>query len=404
VAALPRPDRGAAARGRELVGLITFSHALQHLYTAVLPLTYPLAVAEFHASYTALGVLLGVVGVVGGLLQGMAGVYQRITARVVLTVQQLALAATLVVTGLAPGFAAFGAGRFLGAIVSSPQHPVGNAVLSRHFPERRGTVLSWHTTGGNIGTLVVPLVASVVIARYGWRVALLAFAVPIAVGGLLLALRLREPALPEHGRHAHLSGARLREVILRRPTLAIMLAGTVAAGGRGLGVITAYVPAYLRSGLGLPQITVGLVFTVVMAGSIVGPVLAGHLADRIGRRRVVLATYLLGALVLLAFGAIGRDLPLLLVTGALVGVLAYAESPLLQALFADAVQGAPQQAAFGVFFAVSYGAGSIWVTALGITIDHLGFAPTFALMGASFVAAAGMVVLAGRERRPSSVD
>jgi len=404
VVALPRPDRGAAARGRELVGLITFSHALQHLYTAVLPLTYPLVVAEFHASYTALGVLLGVVGVVGGLLQGIAGTYQRIAARVVLTVQQIGLAATLALCGLAPGFPIFGASRLLGAVVSSPQHPVGNAVLSRHFPERRGTVLSWHTTGGNIGTLVVPLIASVVIARYGWRAALLVFAVPIAVGGLLLALRLREPASPGGGHHLRPAAIRLREVILRRSTLAIMLAGTVAAGGRGLGVITAYVPAYLRNGLGLPQVTVGLVFTVVMAGSIVGPVLAGHLADRAGRRRVVLVTYLLGALALLSFGAVGHTLPLLLLSGAMVGVLAYAESPLLQALFSDAVQGAPQQAAFGVFFAVSYGAGSIWVTALGITIDHLGFAPTFALMAASFVAAAGMVVLAGRERRPSSVD
>jgi len=399
VAVLPRLDRGAPARGRELVGLITFSHALQHLYAAVLPLAYPLAVAEFHASYTALGVLLGAVGVVGGLLQGVAGVYQRITARVVLTVQQLGLAITLATSGLAPSFPIFGVGRFLGAIVSSPQHPVGNAVLSRHFPERRGTVLSWHTTGGNIGTLVVPLIASVVIARFGWRAALLVFTVPIALGGLWIALRLREPALPEHSHHAHSGGAQLRQVILRRSTLAIMLAGTVAAGGRGLGVITAYVPAYLRSGLGLPQITVGLVFTVVMAGSIVGPVLTGHLADRVGRRRVVLTTYLLGALALLAFGAVGHFLPLLLVTGALVGVLAYAESPLLQALFSDAVQGAPQQAAFGIFFAVSYGAGSIWVTVLGIAIDHLGFTPTFALMAASFVAAAGMVVLAGREAR-----
>ncbi len=376
MAVLPRLDRGAPARGRELVGLITFSHALQHLYAAVLPLAYPLAVAEFHASYTALGVLLGAVGVVGGLLQGVAGVYQRITARVVLTVQQLGLAITLATSGLAPSFPIFGVGRFLGAIVSSPQHPVGNAVLSRHFPERRGTVLSWHTTGGNIGTLVVPLIASVVIARFGWRAALLVFTVPIALGGLWIALRLREPALPEHSHHAHSGGAQLRQVILRRSTLAIMLAGTVAAGGRGLGV-----------------------FTVVMAGSIVGPVLTGHLADRVGRRRVVLTTYLLGALALLAFGAVGHFLPLLLVTGALVGVLAYAESPLLQALFSDAVQGAPQQAAFGIFFAVSYGAGSIWVTVLGIAIDHLGFTPTFALMAASFVAAAGMVVLAGREAR-----
>ena len=66
---------------RELVGLVSFSHALQHVYVAVLPLTYPLAVVEFHTSYTALGLLLGVVAAVGGFLQGAAFVYERVSAR-----------------------------------------------------------------------------------------------------------------------------------------------------------------------------------------------------------------------------------------------------------------------------------------------------------------------------------
>ena len=47
-----------ARRGGVLIGVVSFSHAIQHVYVAVLPLTYPLAVVEFHASYTALGILL----------------------------------------------------------------------------------------------------------------------------------------------------------------------------------------------------------------------------------------------------------------------------------------------------------------------------------------------------------
>ena len=58
--ARPRPERTTG--GRELVGLISVSHALQHLYVALLPLTDPLVVAEFHVSYTALGAVLGVAG------------------------------------------------------------------------------------------------------------------------------------------------------------------------------------------------------------------------------------------------------------------------------------------------------------------------------------------------------
>ena len=59
MATLAKPARHETG-GRELVGLVSVSHALQHLYVAVLPLTYPLVVAEFHVSYTALGLVLGI--------------------------------------------------------------------------------------------------------------------------------------------------------------------------------------------------------------------------------------------------------------------------------------------------------------------------------------------------------
>ena len=379
---------------RELVGLVSFSHALQHVYVAVLPLTYPLAVVEFHTSYTALGLLLGVVAAVGGFLQGAAFVYERVSARLVLSLQNVLMAATAVMIAVAPNFGVFGAGRFLGAVVSSPQHPVGNAVLARAFPERSGTVLSWHTTGGNIGTLVVPLIASLIIARWGWRTAVFVAALPIALGGLVLWMRMRR-ATPESRPHAAGEGSTsVRQVLRTRGAAVVLVASTIAAGGRGLGVVNGYVPAYLASGLHLDQLLVGVIFTVVLAGSVAGPVASGIVADRIGRWVVVVITYVLGGAALAAFGMTGPNVVLLLVFGLLVGVFAYAESPLLQALWADATRGAPQQAAFGAYFAISYGAGSAWIAILGWTIDHLGFTASFWIMGASFIVATAVLMLA----------
>jgi MFS family permease len=392
VKARPRWSRA----DRELVGLVSFSHALQHVYVAVLPLTYPLAVVEFHTSYTALGLLLGIVAAVGGFLQGGAFLYQRLAARFVLALQNLLMAATAVMIAVAPNFAVFGTGRFLGAVVSSPQHPVGNAVLARAFPERSGTVLSWHTTGGNVGTLVVPLIASLLIARWGWRTAVLAAAIPIAVGGLLVWARMREPAPERRPQVAGEGSASVGRVLRTRAAAVVLVASTIAAGGRGLGVVNGYVPAYLSSGLHLNQLLVGVIFTVVLAGSVAGPVASGMVADRVGRRIVVVITYVLGGAALAAFGMSGTNLALLLLFGLLVGVFAYAESPLLQALWADATRGAPQQAAFGAYFAISYGAGSAWIAILGWTIDHLGFTATFWIMGASFLVATAVLTLAPR--------
>ena len=67
----------------------------------------------------------------------------------------------------------------------------------------------------------------------------------------------------------------------------MLAAATVAAGGRGLGTLGTCVPASLRSGLHLPALTAGALFTPVMAASVAGPVADGMLAGRPGRVRTL---------------------------------------------------------------------------------------------------------------------
>lgn len=397
-----RPRTAAAVRrpgDRSAVAIMTTSHAVQHFYNAGLALVYPFVVVEFHISYAVLGLVLTVAGVLGGVLQGAAGLVRRTSARLILSAQNVGLALASLLGAVAPGFAVFAVARCAGAVVSWPQHPVGSAYLSERFPQRRGTVLSWHTVGGSIGTVTVPLLASVVIATAGWRWALVAIAVPMALGGLLVALRLpveshRPPdaaARPDGPQPARVG---LRSVLTRRRVVLVLAASTIAAGGRGLGTLSTYVPAYLRSGLHLGPITVGLVFTVIVAASVIGPVLIGRLADRFGHTGVLVLTYLAGAVALVAFGSLGAHVAALIAVGIAVGALAYAESPLLQSVFAEVTQDGNSRSVFGAYFAISYGVGSLWLGVLGWVIDRAGFGAAFAVMAGSFVVAAALLPFA----------
>jgi MFS family permease len=89
---------------------------------------------------------------------------------------------------------------------------------------------------------------------------------------------------------------------------------------------------------------------------------------------------------------------LLVIDAALVGLLAYAESPLLQSMFANQLPREAQQGAFGVYFMIAYGVGSLWVIALGAIIDSFGFSPAFLLMAGAFVAAAVTLMFVPRQR------
>lgn len=397
----------APGDGRAL-GVMAAGHGVQHFYVAGLAVVYPFVLEGLHVSYALLGVVLTVAGLAGGLLQGAAGLLGRVRARTVLAGQNAGLALSTLLGAVAPGFGLFAGARILGALVSWPQHPVGSAYLSERFPHRRGTVLSWHVAGGSLGTVTVPLIVTAVIAGAGWRWALVVLSGALALGALVVgaALPSERPRLvgaasaPSGGAGGHAAGhaegggsVRLAELLRRREVVAILVASTVAAGGRGLGTLSTYVPADLRSGLHLPTLTVGAIFTAVMAAAVVGPLAGGALADRFGRRRALIVTYVGGAAAITAFGYAGKDLVALVVSGVAMGLLAYTESPLLQALFSDLTEKGEARSAFGAFFAIAYGVGSLWTALVGWVIDSAGFPAAFALMAGSFVVAALVVAL-----------
>ncbi|MGH9295059.1 MAG: MFS transporter [Acidimicrobiales bacterium] len=376
------------------LGVVSFSHTVQHLYPGALVIAYPYVIATYHVSYGTLGVVLGVAGVVGGLLQGAAGLVERASSRLLLALQDVALALFTVLGAVLPGFAAFAAARLGGGVSSWPQHPIGNALLVRRFPRRRAFVLACHTAGGSLGTAIAPIITAALNAAYGWRIGLGVFAVPMALGGLVVALFLVDGS-PRTAHTSHgpaVPVVRLREVATRRQVVGALAAGTIAAAGRGLGALSTYVPAYLKTGLHLSPVDVGGLFTVIVVGSIVGPIAAGHVADRLGRSRVLAGIYAIGAVLMVAFVLVGSDLLLIACVGALLGAFAYSESPLLQAVFSDGVEGAPDRAAFGLFFAITYGVGALWLPLLGWIIDAAGFRFAFCVMAASFVVSAVVVL------------
>ena len=410
----PAVIRAWRAGDRTQLTVVSISHAIQHCYPAVLGIVYPFALADFHASYAVLGVILGLSGLAGNLLQGLAGWVRRAPAGTLLAFQNLGLGVATVVGAVSPGILVFGLARVLGTLVSWPQHPVGSAHLTDRVPHRRGYVLAVHTTGGNVGTLVGPVVASAIIAAFNWRWALASLAVLTLFGGFLTATRM--PAAPDQpGGHdprpAPADGGggavavsrpplTLARALRRRNAAAVLAAGIISAAGRGLGVLTTYLPAYLRNSLHEPIFTIGVLVTIVSVGAIAGPLLGGQLSDRIGRRLVLYTLYAGGAVALSMYVLAGSGLVALALLGLLVGIFTYSEQPVRQALFSDAMQGVPARAAFGAYFAISQSIGALWISALGFIVTYVSFHAAFFVMAASFVVAGAVIAIFARDPLP----
>jgi MFS family permease len=387
------------------LALLASGHAAIHAVSALLPLVYAVVIVEFGLDERDIGTFIAITTAVGGTMQLAYGVLTRYVARpVLLAGGQLVFGAGLLVGGLSQTI-----GHLLGAISvtrigASPQHPVGNALLSDAFPEkRRGFAISAHIAGGNVGTVLVPFVGGALLATIGWQATLAVFGIPALVIGALIALLVREDRADyrEEVRASGSARTHLREVLGRRDLRLIVGASLVAAGGRGLDIVAPFMVLYLAGPLGFDDQTVTLLYALLLVGAVVGPILAGLLSDRFGRKRTLVAYYLLSAVGIVTFVAAGANLILLVPLLLPFGTAVFSESPVLQAYLADRAAGPIRDVAFAVYFTFAFGIGALWAFVIGTVIGEFGYPVAFGVMATSYVVAALLLVLV-RDRSPAA--
>lgn len=396
--------------------LVSGAHAVIHAMTVLMPLIYPIIQVEYHLSYTQIGLIVAIPSLIGGFLQLFFGLLSRyILRKVMLSIGNILVGVSTFFTGTISGFWTLMLWRTCANIAGAPQHPVGSSYLTDRFGRKRhGYALAWHVAGGNIGTLAVPLIAGPLLGLVGWRPLLYIAALPGILFGIAILIWVDEKNLLDrrvsskpqageasnsHNRNPQLGWkASLQALIapLRNRTLVIIiLVSIIAAGGRGLGNITTYVPLYLQNIRHLNSTTISIYFTLLLLGSVIGPLLGGRLSDRFGRMRLLFFFYGTSAVTIVLFVLLaGPQMPLWLIPVSLVlmGGVIYAESPLLQALLADSAPPNIRDTAFGLYFALAFGIGSIWSAVLGWMIDHFGFGGAFLTMAGSFLLAGALLL------------
>lgn len=390
-------------RPRLTLALLSLGHAAIHAQSALMPLVYTVVIADFGLRAGDIGLFIGITTAVGGSMQLLYGFLTRWVARPrILGIGQLIFGASLVSAGVASSVGGLLASVSAARIGASPQHPVGNALLSDAFqPERRGFAISAHISGGNVGTILVPFLGAALLAAFGWSTTLAIFGVPSLLIGVAILLLVREDTAA-YRRRARAAGSlrgQLREVAGRRDLRLILGASLVAAGGRGLDIVAPFMLLYLRGPLGIDEGTTALLYATLLVGAVVGPILAGWLSDRHGRRRILVAYYVASAAGILAFLAAGANLLFLLPLLLPFGTAVFSESPVLQAFLADRAQGSIRDMAFAVYFTFAFGIGAAWALVIGQIVDRFGYPAAFSVMAASYVAAA-LLLLGVRDNAP----
>jgi MFS family permease len=384
-------------RPRLTLALLALSHAVIHAQSALMPLIYPVIIVEFALNPRDIGLFIAVTTAVGGSMQLLYGFLTRWVSRpVLLGGGQLVFGAGLLVSGLTRSLGQLMATVSLARIGSSPQHPIGNALLSDVFPpERRGFAISAHISGGNVGTVLVPFVGLALIGSVGWQTTLALFGVPALLTGSLILWRVREDgaAYRTRAREAGSVRRQLGAVLGRRDLRLILGASLIAAGGRGLDIVAPFMLLYLRGPLGISERNTAILYALLLIGAVVGPLLAGWISDHFGRRRTLVVYYLLSAVGILAFLAAGSNVVLLVPLLLPFGTAVFSESPVLQAFLADRASGPTRDVAFSVYVTCAFGIGAFWALVIGNVAGAWGYPVAFVLMAVSYLGAAALVSL-----------
>ncbi|WP_394671497.1 MFS transporter [uncultured Acinetobacter sp.] len=203
--------------------------------------------------------------------------------------------------GLTQNFIQFSILRFFASLGLGSLYIACNTLMAEYVPTRyRTTVLGTLQAGWTVGYIVATLLAGWIIPDHGWRMLFYVAIVPVLIA-VLMHFLVPEPQAWYHSRN-DLTGqdnntqeSALKRIFADPRNRKMFILWALTAGFLQFGYygVNNWMPSYLESELGMKfkEMTAYMVGTY--SAMILGKILAGFMADKLGRR----FTY--------AFGAIG---------------------------------------------------------------------------------------------------
>jgi len=354
---------------------VLFAGCLAHIthdgFTDMLYVFFPIWQQTFLLSFFQVGLLKSAFSGTMSLLQMPAGILaRRLGILKVLCLGTLLTGAAVVSLGFAGSPLVLGALLVLGGMGSSTQHPLASSAISSAYQGKASRVaLSTYNFSGDIGKLIIPASAALLIAYAGWRWALHLLGVFgfLAAAAILLGL-LHIPLASVTGKKAAAGtkkGGLFGSGSL--PFAALSGIGVLDSATR-MGFLT-YLPFLLRDkGATVP--TIGLALSLLFAGGALGKFVCGVAATRVGILASVVVTELATAACI--FGMLGLSLKPALLLCPLLGIALNGTSSVLYGTVPELVPEDRRNEAFAFFYTCTIGSGGISPLLYGMIGDFAG--------------------------------
>jgi FSR family fosmidomycin resistance protein-like MFS transporter len=365
-AVLPVRGRGIDRRG---LAALAVGHACSDLCQGAVPALLPFLIHQRHYSYAAASALVLAMTISSSIIQPLFGhLADRRSLPALMPAGVLVGGAGIALAGVAASYPLTFATVAVSGLGVGAFHPEAARYANYVSGERRASGMSLFSVGGNAGfalgpLLVTPLVLTLGVPGTLWLI------VPPALAALLLATerpRLRrfrpeQPSGPQDRGAA--SPAADRWGAFAR------LAGVAAARSGVYFGLQSFVAVYFIHHFGASTGEGNAALTVIVVAGALGTLVGGRLADRLGRRVILVGCMAVLTPLLLAFLVAGTTAGFVLL--ALIGFFCVGNFSVTVVLGQEYLPGRIGISS-GVTLGAAIGAGGLIAAALGVLADHAG--------------------------------
>ncbi len=373
-------------KNKSLIAVVA-SHFVVDYTGQVTAMMYPILVLTLGLTYTNVGLAAALYMSVNGVSQPLFGYLgDRIGPRYLIATGIMLHGMFIAFVSQAWNFPSLVLMLAVAALGSGMYHPLSVGIASRSARRRKGTAMGAFFIGGNAGFAVSPVVSAIALKAMGLDYALILIA-PAAVAAILFlfltrgAERPAEKVVSPHpspiARGDHDGGRFFGVAAL----VAVMLLRGLAFGG-----LTVFIPLFYGAA-GLPVEAAGMALSFFLGGVACGTFLGGFLADRLGKKIVVVVTLIAATPFVLLVASQPGSVPTLIATIVAGLTIGASQTPTVMAVqdYMPRLLGAASGLALGFTF-FSQAAGQVLtgvladVLGLGTAMSLLALAPALAVV------------------------
>ena len=365
-------------RKARLIPLFSYGafHLIDDGFTDSIYLLLPFIASELSLSFSQIGLLKGTASMSMSFFQiplGLLG--ETIGELTVIAAGTIGMAGGFLVLSRVHTFPLILLSIFFSKGTGAGQHSLCASLLSRVFEfSGRRVAIGTYNFSGDVGKVLLPFVLTVMINLWGWRQALflLSLSAFLAVAVLWSFARQRTASSSvSHPREKlRLKG---RSWGINNPAgfSALLTIGIIDSSTRT--VLLTFLP-FLLLQKGIPVTQVGFALTALFAGGATGKLVCGFLAERLGVISMVWGTEVLTCVSILSLVWSPTSVTWILLP--LVGFMLNGTSSVLYATVAEIISATARSRGYGLYYAITLGAGAIAPLLYGLLTDSMGLTVT----------------------------